>query len=151
MADRLKLTVTDVKEPRKAGQGEFVQFFATGPDNKTLNYATWHKSSYQYIKKGAVIDCEIETSVSEKKDQFTGENYISRNLNQLYIDGKPVIEKKQGPGRSWGKSAEELKADRASNEAMVAVKAITDLEIAGRSVKVELIELRDKWLRKALS
>ena len=150
MADRIKLTIKEVKEPRKVGQGEVVQFLAVGPDNKTLNYSAWDKTIWPYIKKTAVIDCEIESKVSDKKDPG-GENYVSRNVVQLFIDGKPLIVKKASAGRSWGKSPEDLKLERASIEAQVAVKAITDLEIAGRAVKVELIERRDKWLTKALS
>ena len=148
--ERLKLAITSVKEPRKVGQGEVLQFFATGPDNKTLNYSVWDKSSWSYIKKGAVLDCEVETKISDKKDPG-GENYVARNIVQLFIDGKPVIEKKQSPGRSWGKSAEELRAERASTESIAAIQTITALEIAKVAVKPELISLRDTWLRKALS
>ena len=151
MTDRMKLKVTEVKEVKKIGQADALPFLAAGPNGKRLSYVAWSKSIFEHIKKDAELDVEVDVKVSEKKDQFTGENYVSRNVVQLYVDGKPLIVQKPNTGRSWGKSPEDLKLERASIEAQVAVKAITDLEIAGRAVKVELIERRDKWLTKALS
>ena len=142
----MKLKVTEVKEVKKIGQADALPFLAAGPNGKRLSYVAWSKSIFEHIKKDAELDVEVDVKVSEKKDQFTGENYVSRNIIQLYVDGKPVIVQKQGPGRSWGKSAEELR----SNEAMAAVQAITSLECAGKPVKPELLALRDSWLRKAL-
>ena len=151
MADRIKLKVKEVKEVKKIGQADALPFLAVGPDGKRLPYIAWHKSIFERIKKDAELDVDVDVKVSEKKDQYSGENYVSRNIVQLYVDGKPVIAQKQGTGRPYGKSPEELRIERASIEAQTAVKVITDLEIAGRSVKVELIELRNKWLQKALS
>ncbi|MGD0794944.1 MAG: hypothetical protein ABR958_05055 [Dehalococcoidales bacterium] len=149
MAERCKLKVIEVKEPRQVGQAEVLEFLATGdPGNKTLKYGAWTKILYEYIKKGAVIDAEIETKISDKTDPG-GEHYVSRRIMQLYIDGQPVI-KKAGTGRAWGKSPEEIRIERASIEAQVAVKAITDLEAAGKTVRTELLILRDAWLKKAL-
>ncbi|HPC72556.1 MAG TPA: hypothetical protein PLB48_12170 [Treponema sp.] len=148
MAERIKLTITEVKEPRAVGQAEVLELLAVGPDNKTLKYGAWNKSFYEYIKKGAVIDADIETKVSDKTDP-NGEHYVSRKIVQLYSNGQPVI--KKSTGRTYGKSPEEIRAERQSIEAQVAVKAITDLEVAGKSVKPELLSLRDAWLKNALT
>jgi hypothetical protein len=145
MAERIKLTVVEVKEPRQVGQAEVLPFMATGPDNKTLQYGAWNRALDKYIKKGAVIDADIETKISDKTDP-NGKNYVSRKVTQLYVNGEAVI-KKQAIVRSFGKSPEE----RLSIEAQTAVKAITDLEVAGKSIKPELLALRDNWLRKALT
>jgi hypothetical protein len=145
--DRTKLTITVVKEPRPVGQAEVLEFSAIGPDNKTLKYGAWNKALYEHIKKGAVIDVEVETKVSDKKDP-DGEPYVSRKITQLYINSEPVI--KKPAGKAWGKSPEEIKAERASLEALAAVKAITDLEVAGKTVSQELITLKNNWLKRAL-
>ncbi len=148
MAERIKLTVIDVKEPRPVGQAEVLEFIASGsPDKRTHVYGVWHTALYEHIKKCAV-NVDVETKVSEKTDPGGG-HYVNRKIVQLYVNGQPVI-KKQAGGRFYGKSPEESRAERASNAAQVAVKVITDLEVAGRTVKPELITLRDNWLRKAL-
>ena len=145
MPERMKLTITQVKDPRQVGQAEVLPFMDTVPDNKTLQYGAWNKELYPFIKKRVIIDVDIESKVSVKMDP-DGKPYVSRNIIQLYADGEPII-KKQAAGRSYGRSPEE----RLSIEAQVAVKAITYLEIAGKSVKPELLQLRDSWIRKVLS
>jgi hypothetical protein len=86
MAERYKLTVVEVKVPRQVGQVEVLEFLATGgPENKTLKYCAWNKSLYEHIKKGAVLDAEVETKISDKTD-----SYISRKVTQLYINGQMV-------------------------------------------------------------
>jgi hypothetical protein len=149
MPERVKLAITEVREPRLVGRTEVMEFLATGgSENRTLKYGAWSRDLYEYIRKGAVIDVDVETKVSEKTDPG-GEHYVSRKITQLYIDGQPVI-RKPAAGRAWGKSPEQVRTERASIEAQVAVKAITDLEAAGRTVKPELLALRDAWLLKAL-
>ena len=137
------LKITEDKEPRPVGQAEVMEFLATDPDNKTLKYGVWSKSLYEFIKKGVAIDAEIETKVSDKTTP-EGEHYVSRKVVQIYNNGQPLV-KKQG-GRTWGKSPEEIK----SIEAQVAVKVITDLEIAGKPINPGLVNLRNAWLQKAL-
>jgi hypothetical protein len=145
MTERSKLTILEVKDPRPVGQAELLPFIAAGPDQKALQYGCWTKTLYEYIKKGAVIDADIETKVSDKVDP-NGVNYVSRRVVQLYADGGTVL-KKQLIGRSYGKTPEE----RLSIEAQTAIKAITDLEVAGKTVRPELIALRDNWLKRALT
>ncbi len=144
MADRMKLKVLQVRQARQVGQAEVLEFTAIGEDNKTWLYGAWSKPLYEYIQKDAVIDVEVEVKVSDRTNGG-GEHYVNRKILQLYQNGQPVI-KKQSGGRSYGKSPEEIK----SIEAQVAVKAITEMEIAGRPVKPELINLRDGWLKKVL-
>jgi hypothetical protein len=144
------LIITNVSKPRQVGQAEVLEFIATGPDNKPLKYGAWSKQLYDFIKKDAAIDADIETKVSDKTDP-AGEHYVSRKVAQLYVNGQPVIKKSPGAGgRAYGKSPEEIRIERQSIEAQVAVKAITDLEVAGRIVKPELLTLRDNWLKRAL-
>lgn len=117
--DRIKLVITEVKEPRPVGQTEVLEFFAhVGTDTKTLRYGVWSKSLYEYIKKDAVIDCDMDTKISDKNDP-DGNPYVSRKITQIYIDGKPVGLKQQG---RFGKSSEQIMIEtkgRAKNTALM--------------------------------
>jgi hypothetical protein len=129
MSDRMKLTITEVKEPRPVGQTEVLDCMATGPDNKTLKYGAWDKAFYPFIKQGAVLDVEVETKTSEKTDG-DGNHYVNRKIVQIYIDGKPVKQQRdgfKGGGGYHGKTPEET----ASIERQTAVKVAADLALGG--------------------
>jgi hypothetical protein len=143
MAERLKLKVLQVRPARQVGQAEVLEFTAVGEDKKTWMYGAWSRALYEYIKEDAVIDVDVEVKVSDRTNGG-GEHYVNRKIVQLYVNGQPVIKKPSG--RAYGKSPEEIK----SIEAQVAVKAITDLEIANKTLRPELLTLRDTWLKRAL-
>jgi hypothetical protein len=147
MADRMKLKIIEVKPPRQVGQAEVLEFLAQNGDAKTLRYSVWHKSLYEYIKKDSVIDVDVEIKVSEKTDP-EGNHYVSRKVVQFYGAKGEALVKKQV--RTYGKSPEEVRAERASIEAMCAVKVITELELGGKVTSPQLIGLRDAWLKRVL-
>jgi len=152
MADRIKLTVKSVSEVKTLESGKkLVNFSATSPDGKGAGYTAWDESLWAFLSKDVVLDAEVAVKETEKFDAQGG-RIIQRTLKNIYIDGKPVIAQTAGAqGRGFGKTPEQLAAERASIEAQTAVKTITELEIAGKPVTPALIASRNAWLTKALA
>lgn len=147
MPDRVKLTIIEVKEPRPVGQTEVLEFLAhVGTDTKTARYGVWSRSLYEYVKKDAVIDCDVDTKVSEKRDP-DGNPYISRKVTQIYVDGQPVTKPKgQFQPRNGSPEA------KASIEAQVAVKAIIELRVADKiDDKSEIYKAALAWCKEKLA
>ncbi len=140
---RTKLYIVEVKEPpRPVGQTEVLDFMAhTGEGSKTLKYGVWSKSLYEYIKKDAVIECDVVVKESEKTDD-NGQHYINRKVTMIYVNGEAV--KKSGGGR--GISPEE----RVSIERQTCLKC--SCEVAKPEDSTDLIITRAekfyRWLSK---
>jgi len=145
MADRLKLKITEVKEPRAVGSAEVLDFFAViGDDTKTARYGVWSKSLYEYIKKDVVIDCEVEVKTSEKKDP-DGNPYVTRKVTQIFVDGKPVkTPTKSSEGKWRGRNEDRT-------DARTAVMEIGEDWRAGKIKDDDiLIKQRRQWLSSVL-
>jgi hypothetical protein len=123
---RVKLTITEVKEPRSVGQAEVLDFMATGEGNKALKYGVWSKSLYEYIKSGAVIDAEVVTKESDKTDD-NGNHYVNRKVTNIYVNGEAAVKKGGFGGGGGYKDSPET---RISIENMSCMKGIFDLRIA---------------------
>ena len=143
--ERLKLTITRVEPTQiiagKDGKADFPKFsFAAKTEGgKELSYFTFSRSLFPLIEVDKVIEADVQISTRESG----GNIYTDRQVKQIYQEGQPVAQKRQWSG---GRSPQE----RASIEAQVAVKAITELEIAGKTIALGLVELRNTWLRQAL-
>ena len=124
---REQLKIIEVKDIQKVGEkgAELLKFKAQGPDGKELWFQTFRKSLFDAIKAGVSIDADIEVKTEERN----GTEYTNRQVSQIYRGGQPVAVKGQFQGyRNSGKSPEEI----ASIEQQVAVKALTELMVAGK-------------------
>ena len=94
MADRIKLTVTSVEEPKAVGDkgAKKLQFKAKNPEGKELSYFTFSNRFFPSILKDAVIDADVETTTRETETA----TYTDRKVIQIYQDGQPVGGQKQG-------------------------------------------------------
>jgi len=106
---RKNLIVGEVKDKKKVGEAEVMDFFAKieGEENST-KYGVWSKAGNPskleaLVKTGTTIDCDVEVKTSEKKDD-DGNHYRSRKVTNIYQDGKAVKSEQQG--KAWGKSPE---------------------------------------------
>jgi hypothetical protein len=120
MADRIKLTITEVKEVQLVGErgAQKLAFKAKSPDGKELEYFTFRTSLFDEIKKGAEIDAEVEVKTREYGDA----TFVNRQVSQIYKDGQPIGGRKQRPDYSYRDSPEA----RASIEAQSALKAAVE-------------------------
>jgi len=120
MADKIKLTITEVKESIKVGDkgAEKLSFKAKDPDGKDYWYFTFSKRLFSSIQK----DKEIEADVDISSHDFEGNTYIDRKVTEVYVDGKSVAPKSSG-GYGGGYRT----YDKASIEAQVAFKGVIEL------------------------
>lgn len=125
MAERIKLTVLETKEPQTVGQKgtKKLAFKALNPESKELWYFTFRPTLFEYIKKDTEIDIDLEVTERE----VDGNIYTDRKITDLYIKGEAVGGEKKG-GFSQGDSPEK----RASIEAQSAAKICSDLLVAGK-------------------
>ncbi len=93
--------------------------------NDVLEVTAFNSAFFPLLKPEATLDCDIETKPSG--------NFTNRIITQIYIDGKPMAEKKAFVGGGYRQSPEA----RLSIETQVAVKAVVDLAVAGK--------LPDEW------
>jgi len=133
MAERQKLTITEVLEPRTIGDKNIPlqEFHADGK-----KYSVFSKSLFPYIKLNTEIDAEVEVK--------EGENYTNRKIVDIFVDGKSV--KSQGQGGYRGKSPEELDLNARS----YALAYAKDLAVAGKIEVKDIIPTATEyydWLR----
>jgi len=117
MADRIKLKIIEVGEPKSIGEkGAKKLTFKANDGTRDATYFTFRISLFDAIKAGATL--EVEAEITER--EYEGNTYIDRKVNEIYIDGQAISTKaKQGRGQ-WGKSIEE----RTEIAAQVAAKEV---------------------------
>jgi hypothetical protein len=135
---RKKLTVISADEPRPYGSkgGTLVKFKAKNGDGKELTFTVFSKSLFEYIKPGAELDCEIDTSSREHE----GNTYTDRTITQIFIGGEPVAQKK-----SYGGGY-----NRASIERQVCLKCACEVHGStgvGDSAVDEILKAADRFYR----
>lgn len=134
MAEKVKLTILQVKDVQKVGekQREKLSFQARDAEGKELWYFTFRTTLFDAIRNGK--DKEIEVDVEVKSREYDGTTYWDRNVSQVYdAEGKPIapVESKGQGSRQWyGKSPEEI----ATIEAQVAAKIEGEKEIAAAEI-----------------
>lgn len=123
MADRIKLQVTEVSEPKEVGQkgAKKLSLKAKSPDGKELSYFTFRTSIFEFVKKDASLDAEVEVKTRE----YDGNTYTDRQINQIFIDGNPV----GGQARQW-QGRGDTPEQRQSIETQTACKIIAELRVA---------------------
>ena len=124
---REALTIIEIKDVKEVGTkgAQVLAFKARGPDGKELWYSTFRKSLFDAIKPGESIAADVEVKTQERE----GATFTNRQVNRVYVGEQPVAVKGQFQGyRNSGKSPEEI----ASIEQQVAVKALTELMVAGK-------------------
>lgn len=124
MSERIKLIVTEAKEPQEVGSkgAKKLTFKGKSPDGTILSYFTFKTSLFEYIKKNAELDAEVEV----KSREVDGNTYVDRQVQQLFVNGQPVGSVK-GEFKPGGYSRQSNPEERASIESQVAIKAITEL------------------------
>ncbi len=143
---RKKLTIVKVLERRKVGEAEVLEFTAhIEGEEGNAKHGVWSRPLDQYIEESAVIDCDVVTKKSEKVDP-DGNPYWNRKVTQIYIDGKPVSEKKE-----WKGGYRERPDNSASIESQVAAKIVAELIIAGKVLPGESLAITLlQWCQKRL-
>lgn len=125
-AKRMMLHIESVGEEKPAGRTMKLSFKATYEGNQG-RYDTFVKNFFPIIKaaEGKDLDCEVEISEHE----YEGDMYTDRLVNQIYIDGKPQREAKQG-GYGGKHYDEDTPEKRASIEAQTVWNGIVTLLVA---------------------
>ena len=141
---RQKLTISHVGEPQAVGDkgAQKVTLKAKGEDGKELQYYTFSKSLVPFLKIGETVEALVTVSQREVGDAI----YTDRKITEIYIDGQPVSSKGQGgkPGFQPYQQRIGDPAERASIEAQVAVKAVTELLVA------KVVDLNHPWAKAAV-
>lgn len=124
MVERIKLTVTEVGEPKEVGDRKIpkLTFKAKNSEGQELTYFTFFRALFPHIISGAEIEAQIETTTRQHE---TG-TYIDRKVVQLYVGGEPVINAGKGQqGGGWrGKSDAELEIEHHKNRSIEAQTAL---------------------------
>ena len=128
---RKTVTITSVAEPRKSGDLNIYDFMAQDEAGETVKYTAFNEAIHKHLKTGEDID--IEFKVTQKGD------YTNRSVSQVYIGGKPLVEKKEQ--KRFGKSPEEIR----SIERQTSLKCATDIAVAkiGKGIEMDTKKLLD--------
>jgi hypothetical protein len=134
---RKKLLVLSVDDPKVINDKgtKKLCFKASDDSGHDYSYFTFRESLFESIKANATLDSEIETSTRE----YEGNTYTDRKVNQIFVGGEPVAQKK--PFVNRGKSPEEIADIRAQcafkliNQAWCAGKLNTDHPLIDRLMK----------------
>ena len=128
MLERKVLKIVDVDGSAKKGISartnkpyQVLKFRAIveGWDADAVEISTLNPDFFPSLKADVKLDCDIETKTTEKD----GNTWTNHNLTQIYIDGKPMTEKKAWAGGGYrGKSPEELIVERRSIERQTSLK-----------------------------
>ncbi len=142
---RKKLVIVKLLERRKVGEAEVQEFSAkVEGEEATGKHGVWSRALDEYIKVDSTIDCDVVTKKSDKTDS-EGNPYWNRKVTQIYIDGKPVAEKKQFGG------GYQRPDNTASIESQTAAKIVAELMVAGKLAENDaLAELMLSWCKKRL-
>lgn len=117
MAERMKLKVTDVKEPQPIGDkgATKLSFKAKNGDGKDLQYFTFAKRLFESITKDAEIEVDVDVTTRETDSG----SFVDRKVTEVYVDGKAI-----GQTPKTGYVRQDSPEQRESIEAQVAVKTI---------------------------
>ena len=93
------LTITQVMTKRtgtgQRGAWEALDFFAVNPEGATLKYGVFNKPElFGYIIQGMDIDAEFTEKPSTSLNP-EGQPIVNRNVQNIYIDGQPIIKAQQ--------------------------------------------------------
>jgi hypothetical protein len=132
---RAKLTVKKVLEPVKAREGpaEVLPFL----DHEGKRYGVWDSAFKSYITEGAQLDADVSESTRAGQD---GQQFVNRNITQLYIEGQAVKQRVRGGGASPQQIASE-EARAAVSEVLNSAK-----ELMSPEQQTRLKQLVDKAL-----
>lgn len=144
---RVKLEITEVSEPKDIGKDRpfmMLEFKAKGEDDdKAHTYKAFSSRLFEYIEKGATIDCDINitTKTVEGQDEEP-RTYTNRKVTQIYVDGQPVNVRQSGGGYR-----QDSPETRASIESQKRADITAQLWIGGKfdEKTPEVIKMR-KWL-----
>jgi hypothetical protein len=131
MTERKKLSILSVGTVVKVGERQVEKLtFKANDGTSDMTFCTFHSSLFPLIKVGAALDCEIETKTRE----HDGTTYTDRNVNQIYVNGQAVAQKKGYFGNQ----------NSASIEAQCVCKMINEAWIAGKLENEDPFVLRMK-------
>lgn len=151
MADKtvekgIDLTVATVGQVVELSGGSKVTEFTCSDGKK---YKTFSDSIRPYLKQGAALNVDVETTTKPGRD---GQDFTNRNIVQLYVDGKPVAQQKKGPWPGGGGAPADTPERRLADEMIAACHDITKLEVAFRETVIaghdwlaELTEKRNEY------
>lgn len=132
--NKVKLNVTTVSEPKEVGTkgAKKLSFKATAADGKEYSYQSFSTRLFDYIKTGAAIEADVDTSSHEYENNI----YTDRKVTQIYVNGQPVMAANTGTGKGGNYNrnqltpeqwAEKDRIERASIEAQTAYKGIMEM------------------------
>jgi hypothetical protein len=136
--DRKSITVTKILPEVKLKYSTVYKCMAE-VDGAEIKLETFDKQYGEKLVEGLKAEAEIVETPS--KDGSFKNNVI----NQMWIDGEPV--KPVNQPRQFTKNNPD---ERHSIESQTAVKVITELQISGADVPIDLLNARDAWLSKTL-
>lgn len=152
MGDRIKLKIISVPEDKTYNDRKFKQFHALDPEGKTFQYSAWADPLFFKLIKDTEIDSDIIVKDTGKFNQ-QGEKIINRRVENIYVDGKPLVQAPQQSRGGWqGKSPEQLAIERASIESQTAYNGI--IKLMGEKVLTldhEMSKIALAWAKKKLS
>ncbi len=123
----IKLKIVSVPEDKTYNDRKFKQFYGLDPEGKTFQYSAWAEGLFPKMVKDTEIDAEIVVKDTGKFNS-QGEKIINRRVENIYVDGKPLVQAPQaGRGGYQGKSPEQLAIERASIEAQTCYNGIIKL------------------------
>ncbi len=130
-AGRKKRTVAKVFAAREAkgqnGNFEVMDFTAAlQGEAEAVKYFVTFKALQEYIKDGAIIDCDVDVKPSGKTDP-DGQPYHNRKVTQIYVNGQPV-----SGAKKFGGFQKDSPEQRASIEAQTAIKEIGECWRSGK-------------------
>lgn len=123
--EKIKLTVTEVSQPKPVGDkgARKLEFKAKNPEGKELPYFTFSTRLFDYIKTGANMEVDVDIAQREYPTG-SGNVYTDRKVTQLYENGQPVGGQRQG-------GFSPRPDNTASIEAQTAAKIGGELLVAG--------------------
>ena len=99
-SERIKLKVLKVKEVEKIGEKQTpkLPILAKNEEGQDYWYQCFQQPLFEIIQSSVdkIIECDVMTSVkSTERGEFT-----NRNIQQVYVNGQPVLQRQRGGGFS---------------------------------------------------
>ncbi len=138
-------------QPERTIQGKngiipILAFLATNPAGQQFKYGIFAKKElFPYVKTSQTIDAEVTETDSKQTNPETGQPYKNRNVVNIYVNDKPVMEQERRGG--WNRPD-----NSASIERQVAIKEIGECWRAGKfSDDDKLVTAYKVWLSGRMS
>ena len=151
--ERKTLKIKGVQEIQSFGTDGQKLPFSAELDGKEQVYITYSKRLFPYIKPDTSIEADVETIERTSK---SGSTFTDRKITQIYEGGRAVAFQGQRQG-GYRKSPEELaqellikNQERASIEAQVTIKAITELLTHDQCVNEQALAGYWQWINARL-